>query len=134
MQVNTCAMLSEAHGGEAMKEPSVLVWHKQFKECRMSKSQMKTMLNTFFDIKGIVHFEFIPLGQTVGQTCYMQILKRLHESVNRERPELWSNDWIIHYDNAPAHKALSVKQVLTQKSIIEMEHPPYSPNLVLGLP
>jgi len=26
----------------------------------MLKSQMKTMLITFFHIKGIVHFEFIP--------------------------------------------------------------------------
>jgi hypothetical protein len=35
-------------------------------------------------------------------------------------------DWILHHDNAPAHKTLSVKQFLAQKSIAEMEHPPYS--------
>jgi hypothetical protein len=33
------------------------------------------------------------------------------------------------HDNAPAHKVLSVKQFLTQKSITEVEHPPYSPDL-----
>jgi hypothetical protein len=37
----------------------------QSKRARLSKSQMKTMLNTFFDIKGIVHFEFITQSQTV---------------------------------------------------------------------
>jgi len=28
---NTCAMLFEAYGGEAIKVSSVLDWHKQFK-------------------------------------------------------------------------------------------------------
>jgi hypothetical protein len=48
--------------------------------------------------------------------------------VRRKRPELWPNDWILHHENAPAHKALSVKQFLVQKSITEMEYPTYSPD------
>ena len=32
----------------------------------MSKSKVKVMLSAFFDIKGIVHFEFLPQGQTVN--------------------------------------------------------------------
>jgi transposase len=35
---------------------------------------------------------------------------------------------LVHHDNAPAHKALSVKQFLAQKSITVMEHPHYSPD------
>jgi hypothetical protein len=47
-----------------------------------------------------------------------------------KRPELWPNDWILHHHDAPAHKALSVKQFLAQKSITKMEHPiPLSPDL-----
>jgi hypothetical protein len=32
----------------------------------------------------------------------------------------------------PAHKALTLKQFLVQKSITETEHPPYYPDLVLN--
>jgi hypothetical protein len=40
------------------------------------------------------------------------------------------SDLTVQHDNAPAHKALSVKQFLAQKSITEMEHPSCSPDLV----
>jgi len=59
---------------------------------------------TFFDIKSIAHFEFIPQGQTINQAYYMEVLKHLCEG-----PELWPNDLIPHYDNDPARKALSAK-------------------------
>jgi hypothetical protein len=45
----------------------------------------------------------------------MEMLKQLHAAVLRKRPELWPNDWILHHDIAPAHKALSVKQFSGQK-------------------
>jgi hypothetical protein len=60
-------------------------------EVRMSKSQMKTMLITFFDIKVTIHFEFIPQGQTGNQAYYVEILKRLRGSVIR-KTEFWPND------------------------------------------
>jgi histone-lysine N-methyltransferase SETMAR len=90
---------------------------------------MKTMLITFFDIKVIVYFEFIPQGQTLNHAYYAEMLKRLYETVRIKRPELWSNDCILQHDNAQAHKALSVKQFSAQKSITEIEHPPCSPDL-----
>jgi hypothetical protein len=67
--------------------------------------------------------------QTINQAYYVETLKWLHETVHRKRPELWSNDWIFYHDNAPGHKVLSVKQFLAQKSITEMDHPFYSPDL-----
>jgi hypothetical protein len=44
---------------------------------------------TFLDINGTLHFEFIPQGQTVNQTYYVEILKQLPEDVYRKRSEFW---------------------------------------------
>jgi len=43
---DTCVMLAEAYGGEAMKKSSVLSLINCSQRARMSKSQMKTMIIT----------------------------------------------------------------------------------------
>ena len=88
------------------------------------------MLLTFFDIRGIVHYEFVPTGPTVNQVNHLEVLKRLHEKVRRKRPKLFANNsWILHHDNAPAHTALSVREFLATKQITVLEHPAYSLDL-----
>jgi len=73
----------------------------------MSKSQMKNMFITFFDIKGNVHFELIEQGQTINRAYYKEIIKRSREAVPIKRPELRPNDLILHHNNYLSHKALS---------------------------
>jgi hypothetical protein len=48
---------------------------------------------------------------------------------SEERPELWTEEWILHHDNAPDHDTLKFPESLAKKSIIKMDHPPYSPDL-----
>jgi hypothetical protein len=57
---DTCAVFSEAYGGEDTKKSRVSEWHNRFKVGHMSISQTKTLLIIFFNIKGIVHPEFNP--------------------------------------------------------------------------
>jgi len=74
------------------------------------------MLLTFFDIRGIVHYEFLPTGQTVNQVYYLEVLERLRENIRQKRPELFANSsWILHHDNATAHTSLSVMGFLATK-------------------
>jgi hypothetical protein len=85
----------------------------------MSKTHVTTMLITFFDIKDTVHSKFIPRGQTISQIYFVEILKRLREAVHRKIPELWPSDWILHQDNAPAHKALSVNSFCPKNPLLK---------------
>jgi histone-lysine N-methyltransferase SETMAR len=50
--------------------------------------------------------------------------------IQRVRPAaLCSRDFFLLHDNAPAHKAASVCQFVTPKSVTTLFHPPYSPDL-----
>ena len=99
-------------------------------KARKSKSKVKVMLIMFFDIQGIVHFEFLPQGQIVNQTVYKEILRRLVRSVRDKRRSLWeANAWALHHDKASARTALSICQFLAERNIATLEHPPYSTDL-----
>ena len=107
------------------------------KKAHMSKSKIKVMLITFFDQKGMVHYEFVPEGEIVNQHFYQQVLICLHNRVQCSWQELWSDkSWLLHHDNAPIHKAISVRQLLVKNSFWSKTnnsslHPPYSPDLAL---
>jgi hypothetical protein len=51
------------------------------------KSQVKSMLIIFFDIKAILHKEFVLAGQTVNSAYYCGVLCRFRENVPRLRPK-----------------------------------------------
>jgi hypothetical protein len=67
--------------GGSYEKSNVSKWHKRTKYGRVSKSQMKMMLITLFEIKFIVHFEFIPQGETVNQAYYEETAKKLLHAV-----------------------------------------------------
>jgi len=88
------------------------------------------MLIVFFDIRGMVHHEFVPKGQIVNAEFYCNVLRRLREDIRRKWPELrCAGNWLLHDDNAPPHRALVTREFLAHNSIITLPHPPYSPVL-----
>jgi len=51
------------------------------KKARQVRSNIKSMLICFFDLKGIVQKEFFSPGQTDNATFYVEVLKRLWENM-----------------------------------------------------
>jgi len=78
-----------------------------------SVSKFRAMMVVFIDIRGTVHVDWVPEGQTLNQVYYKEVLTNLRERVRRRRPEMWKNgSWVLHQDNAPTNTALPVKTFL----------------------
>jgi len=88
------------------------------------------MIIVFFDSRGIVHKEFVPPGQTVNHAFYKYVLERLRKWVQQVQTDIADN-WVLHHNNAPAHTALSIREILAKENIPVLPHPPYSPDLAL---
>jgi len=100
------------------------------KKARQVWSKVKVMLIAFFDMEGIVHYEYVAQGQTVNQQFYLQVLKRLRLAVSRKRPQKReAGAWALHHDNAPAHTAHSIQVFLASHVIPVVQQPPYSPDM-----
>jgi hypothetical protein len=79
-----------------------------------------------FDIKGIVHKEFVLVGQIVSSAYYCNVLWWLFENVWRLRYGIWWwKNWLLHHDSAPSHTSFSPGSFLTKNKMTVIPHPPY---------
>ena len=61
-------------------------------------------------VRGVVHYEFLPTGQTAKREYYLSVMRHMREAIRKKRPELWANNsLILHHDNAPSHIALILR-------------------------
>jgi hypothetical protein len=73
----------------------------RLKKAKQVKSKVKSKFIIFFDIKGVVHKEFVLASQTA---YYCDCLWQLCENVQRLRLDIWrKKSWLLHHDNAPFH-------------------------------
>jgi hypothetical protein len=99
-------------------------------ESSLGAFQSESHADCFFDMKGIVKYEYVPEGQTVNQHYYVEVLKRLRFAVCRKRPKnRESRANALHHNNAPEHTAHSVQVLLANNVIPVVQEPPYSPDM-----
>jgi hypothetical protein len=85
------------------------------------------MLTAFFDVKGVIHHEFVPEKQTVNSKFYKVMINRLIARVRHVRPEFQgSGSWYLLHNNAPAHSLGTVSEFLAKQGVPVLSHPLYS--------
>ena len=85
-------MLQQVYQDQTLSRSTVFLWHKRFKDGREDVEDdprggrpCTSRNETFFDVRGMAHYEFLPQGQTVNQHVYKEILQRLLRSVREKR-------------------------------------------------
>jgi hypothetical protein len=81
-------------------------------------------------LKGIVNLEFVPPNTTVNSDFDCDVLRRLKETVQRKRLELWCNHNWLHHDNTPIYTSLKTTEFVTNNMVI-VPRPSYSLDIVL---
>ena len=52
------------------------------------RSNVKVLFTVFLDYHGVVHQEFLPQGRAVNKEYYLEIMRRLRETIRKKRLEL----------------------------------------------
>ena len=94
----------------------------------------KVMLCVWWNWKGIVHHELLPVGKTIDSQVYCGQLERLRQAIERKQPKLNNrNDVVFHHDNARPYSSLMTRQKLGELGWEILLHPLYSPDIVFDL-
>ena len=90
----------------------------------------KTMITVFWNVHGPVVIEALPPGGTWTADYFNNvIIEKLAQSDPYRRAIAQKQAFVVHMDNAPVHRAATVKQKMWQIGMHNAEHPAYSPDL-----
>ena len=89
-------------------------------------SARKALSTIFWDMKGVVHMEFLKQGHTVNSEKYISTLRTLRARLRRVRS---GRDSILQHDNARPHTSRQTQDALAQLKLPALPHPAYSPDL-----
>ena len=75
-------------------------------------------------------FRNLGKGKTVTGDFYTNsCLLEVEHHLTRRRPKAGAKGIRLLHDNARPHKTMQVQEKITSMGMIELEHPPYSPDL-----
>lgn len=72
----------------------------------------------------------MPKGQIINSAFYTEVTGRLWKHISRVRPQFRTEGTLfLLHNNAPSHSALVVKKFPGKHGVLELSHPPCSPDL-----
>jgi len=90
----------------------------------------KTLLTVWWTTREVVHYSFLPNGQTVTSESYRSELQVVQEKLARIRPVTATRKPpILLHDNARPHVSRETIQKLRELNWEVLAHPAYSPDL-----
>ena len=98
----------------------------QSKEVQSYCISKKGRLNHLWDMKGVVHMEFLKQGHTVNSKKYISTVRTLKARLRRVRSV---RDSILQHDNMRPHTSRQTQDALAQLKLSALPHPAYSADL-----
>ncbi|GFX88107.1 histone-lysine N-methyltransferase SETMAR [Trichonephila clavipes] len=87
----------------------------------------KVLLCIWWDLKGIIYYEFLTYGQTLNSDLYCQQLDRLKLAIDEKRTELANRRGnVFHQVNSRPNTSVVTRQKLLKIGWEVLMHPPYS--------
>jgi len=83
------------------------------KKFRVQKPTGNVIVTIFWDQDGIIHFDYLPKGQTIKAEYYSSLLVQ---------------QVLFLHDNAPANRVLATQKKLAYLGFQCIDHPPSSPD------
>ena len=88
------------------------------------------MYSIFHDGYGPLCQMAVPKGQSITSNYYAtQVLTEVNNFYLKRRPKCGAKGIRLLHDNVHPHKTKLVKEKINDVGMIELEHPPYSPDI-----
>ena len=95
------------------------------------RSAGKIMMIIFWDKDDVLLTEYLPRGTTINDPYYASIIERLRSVIVEKGRGKVSHGVLLLHDDTPIGKCKIVQAAIRQAGFIELNHPVYSPDIVL---
>ena len=115
------------------KQKSKQLKHKESpilkKKIVLQQSAGKIMATVFWGSEGFLLLKFMPQKTTTTGDTYASTIVALRENIKQKHRGNLSAGVLLLHDNAPAHKSHTSRAAIRKCGFIQLNHPPYSPDL-----